>query len=94
MDGNPCNPTGGECCKVCVRVHNNSAFASSGQERLIVNWAKAGMGLSWNYGWLGNNCFAPGLPGSGYVTDAAGSYTVRLVSNRGNIFDSKTLVIR
>ena len=25
---------------------------------------------------------------------AAGSYSVRLVSNRGNIFDSKTLVIR
>jgi len=25
---------------------------------------------------------------------SAGSYTVRLVSNRGNIFDSKTLVIR
>ena len=25
---------------------------------------------------------------------AAGSYTVRLVSNRGNIFDSKTLIIK
>ena len=25
---------------------------------------------------------------------AAGSYTVRLVSNRGNIFDCRTLVIR
>lgn len=50
-----CNPTGGEYCYVCVRVHNKSNFVSSGHEKLIVNWAKAGMGLPWSSGWLGDN---------------------------------------
>ncbi|MBP5395979.1 MAG: T9SS type A sorting domain-containing protein [Bacteroidales bacterium] len=64
-----CNPTGGEYCKVCVRVHNKSNYPSSGNEKLIVNWAKAGLGLSWNYGWIGDNSFFQNTPVSGYVTD-------------------------
>ena len=72
MENNPCNPKGGELCKVCVRIHNGSNSASSGNEKLIVNWAKAGMGLPWDYGWLGNNYFAPGVPCSGFVTNASG----------------------
>ena len=72
LDTNICNPTGGENCYVCVRVYNKSNSASSGYERLIVNWAKAGIGLPWSYGWLGSNFYALGVSGSGYVTDVSG----------------------
>ena len=69
LNNNICNPTGGENCYVCVRIHNKTDCASSGRESLIVNWAKAGLDLSWNHGWIGDNSFSSVLPASGYVTD-------------------------
>jgi len=37
---------------VYVQVHNNSAAASSGTERLRLYWAKASTGLSWPSQWV------------------------------------------
>ena len=72
LDSHVCNPTGGEDCYVCVRVHNNSDYPSSGNEKLIVNWAKAGVGLYWNYSWTGNSCFSNQMPRGGFVTSTDG----------------------
>ena len=72
LDTHVCNPTGGEDCYVCVRVHNNSDYPSSGNEKLIVNWAKAGVGLYWNYSWTGNSCFSNQIPRGGFVTSTDG----------------------
>ena len=72
LDSHVCNPTGGEDCYVCVRVHNNSDYPSSGNEKLIVNWAKAGVGLYWNYSWTGNSYFSNQIPRGGFVTSTDG----------------------
>ena len=72
LDTHVCNPTGGEDCYVCVRVHNNSDYPSSGNEKLIVNWAKAGISLYWDYSWTGNSCFSNQIPRGGFVTSTDG----------------------
>ena len=105
------HPHGNTKYAVRVRIHNRRDVASSGTERLFLNWAKAGFNNQWYEYWTGNNPLPCGAPKGGVIGSAngskvtgetlvntsalaAGSYSVRLVSNRGNIFDSKTLVIR
>ena len=47
------NPVGGGEYFVCVRIHNKSDVPSTGNERLFINWAKAGVNLPWPSGWDG-----------------------------------------
>lgn len=47
------NPIGGRTYNVCVRIHNKSNVPSTGNERLFINWAKAGVNLPWPSGWDG-----------------------------------------
>ncbi|MDY5969319.1 MAG: S8 family serine peptidase [Bacteroidales bacterium] len=69
--GNVCNPHGNTLCYVCVRIWNNSDISSCGDERLFLNWAKAGCDLRWNYNWTGNNYFDCGnSPVKGGVIDS------------------------
>jgi hypothetical protein len=72
LNGNRCNPIGGDSCYVCVRIHNRSPFASLGNEKLIVNWAKAGVSLYWKSSWTGDLHFWNLMPTGGYVTSADG----------------------
>lgn len=51
------NPLGGEFYYVCVRITNRSPIASSGGEKLYVNWAKAGCDLRWSSSWDGSSHF-------------------------------------
>jgi len=48
------NPIGGRTYNVCVRIHNKSNVPSTGNERLFINWAKAGVNLPWPGGWDGS----------------------------------------
>ncbi|MBQ2488350.1 MAG: S8 family serine peptidase, partial [Bacteroidales bacterium] len=72
LKGNVCNPTGDADCYVCVRVRNRSSFASLGNEKLIVNWAKAGVSLYWKGSWTGSLYFWNSMPRGGYVTSTDG----------------------
>ena len=72
LNGNVCNPTGDADCYVCVRVRNRSSFASLGNEKLIVNWAKAGVSLYWKGSWTGSLYFWNSMPRGGYVTSTDG----------------------
>ncbi len=60
-------PYGNGTYKVCVKVHNRSAFPSRGTERLLLNWAKAGVDLVWSDSWSGNSYFACGQPKGGFI---------------------------
>ena len=66
------NPKGGEPCYVCVKIHNASNIPSSGQERLEVNWAKAGCQLCWSEDWDGSSSFECGQPKGGCITPTSG----------------------
>ena len=101
------HPCGNTKYAVCVKIHNRRDMASSGTERLFLNWAKAGFNDSWDEYWTGNNPLPCGAPKGGVIGSkvtgkafvntsslAAGSYTVKLISSGGNIYDNKTLVIR
>ena len=63
-DSTPVNEIyNGRKYKVWVRVHNRDEIASSGTERLFLNWAKAGFNEYWNDNWTKYNpypfpCFA------------------------------------
>ena len=60
-------PYGNGTYKVCVKVHNRSAYPSRGTERLLLNWAKAGVDLVWNNNWSGNTYFTCGQPKGGFI---------------------------
>ncbi len=49
------NPAGNTEYKVCVRIRNKSKHASSGNERLFINWAKAGINDYWYENWTSYN---------------------------------------
>ncbi|KWW28925.1 MAG: protease, partial [bacterium P3] len=69
------NPRGGHTYNVCVRVSNISDVASFGNERLILNWAKAGTGLYWRSSWFGSsvfNCDDGQHPKGGVITPLQG----------------------
>ncbi|GEM_PF-2979465 len=54
MNGNVIdNSHGNTEYKVCVRIHNKSDISSRGEERLFLNWAKAGIDLVWDNNWSG-----------------------------------------
>ena len=38
---------------VCVRIHNRTGHASTGYEKLYLNWVKAGPGSDWSAAWQG-----------------------------------------
>lgn len=61
------NPIGGGNYFVCVRVHNRGESASSGHERLYLNWTKAGVDLRWNESWLGQSYFECGTVKGGFI---------------------------
>lgn len=75
MAGNRVNPYGDDDYNVCVRIHNRSDNASLGNERLLLNWAKAGIDLNWSGSWTGEeffNCNGKQVPKGGYVGDING----------------------
>ena len=75
MAGNRVNPYGDDDYNVCVRIHNRSDNASLGNERLLFNWAKAGIDLNWSGSWTGKeffNCNGKQVPKGGYVGDING----------------------
>ena len=49
------NPTGNTYYNVCVRIHNHSDYPSTGDERLFLNWAKAGINDYWYENWTSYN---------------------------------------
>ena len=49
------NPTGNTYYNVCVRIHNRSDYPSTGDERLFLNWAKAGINDYWYENWTSYN---------------------------------------
>jgi len=72
ISGNICNPPGNTLCYVCVRIWNNSTLYSGAQERLFLNWAKAGCDLRWDWNWSGQNNFpCGGEPFTGGVIGSA-----------------------
>ena len=75
MAGNRGNPYGDDDYNVCVRIHNRSDNASLGNERLLLNWAKAGIDLNWSGSWTGEEffiCKGKKVPKGGYVGDING----------------------
>ena len=75
MAGNRVNPYGDDDYNVCVRIHNRSDNASLGNERLLLNWAKAGIDLNWSGSWTGEEffiCKGKKVPKGGYVGDING----------------------
>jgi hypothetical protein len=68
--GNITQPIGNSLCYICVRVHNRSNKPSNGNERLLLNWAKAGVNLVWNNSWTGNAYFSCGQPKGGFIDSA------------------------
>ena len=70
MDGNKVDPHGDEDYYICVRIHNRSDEASLGNERLLLNWAKAGIDLNWSGSWTGEetfDCKGKQIPKGGYI---------------------------
>lgn len=73
MNGNKINnPYGNAEYKVCVRVHNRSEVSSTGEERLFLNWAKAGIDLVWRDNWTSDNIFDCGAVKGGVIGSANG----------------------
>ena len=63
-------PEGGVLHNVCIRVYNKSFIPSTGTERLIVNWAKAGVNLPWPNAWNGNTSLdCVNVPMGGLIKD-------------------------
>lgn len=65
------NPIGGREYNVCVRIHNNKDIASTGEEILHLNWAKAGIDLRWDNNWDGEHFFDCGeyISKGGIITE-------------------------
>lgn len=52
------NPQGGGRYNVCVKIRNNDVNPSSGTQKLLLNWAKAGVNLPWPSGWDGSTMYS------------------------------------
>ena len=52
------NPQGGERYNVCVKIRNNDVNPSSGTQKLLLNWSKAGVNLPWPSGWDGSTMYS------------------------------------
>ena len=75
------HPHGNTKYAVCVKVHNRRDVASSGTERLFLNWAKAGFNDSWDEYWTGNNPLPCGAPKGGVIGSANGKIIPSIPAN-------------
>ena len=79
LDGNTVNnPVEGGEYKVCVRIHNKSNVPSTGNERLFINWAKAGVNLPWPGGWDGSKTID--CDGEKYMSGSIGNSNGIIIS--------------
>ena len=63
-------PEGGTLHNICVKVYNRNFIPSTGTERLIVNWAKAGVNLPWPNAWNGKTSLdCSDVPMGGLIKD-------------------------
>ncbi len=74
-------PHGNTKYAVCVKIHNRRDVASSGTERLFLNWAKAGFNDSWDEYWTGNNPLPCGAPKGGVIGSANGRIIPSIPAN-------------
>ncbi|MCR5190104.1 MAG: S8 family serine peptidase, partial [Bacteroidales bacterium] len=74
-------PHGNTKYAVCVKTHNRRDVASSGTERLFLNWAKAGFNDSWDEYWTGNNPLPCGAPKGGVIGSANGRIIPSIPAN-------------
>ena len=74
-------PHGNTKYAVCVKIHNRRDVASSGTERLFLNWAKAGFNDSWDEYWTGNNPLPCGAPKGGVIGSANGKIIPSIPAN-------------
>lgn len=85
LDGNVGNPHGNSICNVCVRIWNRNDIASSGKERLFINWAKAGCDLQWDLNWTGGTHFPCGdNPVTGGVVGSANGMLIQSIPAHGS----------
>ena len=75
------HPHGNTKYAVCVKIHNRRDVASSGTERLFLNWAKAGFNDSWDEYWTGNNPLPCGAPKGGVIGSANGKIIPSIPAN-------------
>lgn len=69
------HPHGDTDYKVCVKIHNRKETASSGHEKLRLNWVKAGIGTQWPLDWTGEtmfDCSGTHVPKGGFIGDFNG----------------------
>lgn len=81
------NPVGGNTYTVCVRIHNKTIAPSSGDEKLVLNWVKAGIGTCWYEDWTGQtsfSCNGISVPKGGYIGNMEG-VTIPSVPIHGSI---------
>lgn len=78
LSGTPCATVeSDQAYYVCVRIFNRSSFASTGREKLIINWTKAGINSTWPTSWIGESYFVyenTTTPIGGYLTDEDGVF--------------------
>ena len=66
------HPHGNTKYAVCVKIHNRRDVASSGTEKLFLNWAKAGANDQWYEYWTGDNPLPCCAPKGGVIGSATG----------------------
>ena len=64
-----------------MRIHNRRDVASSGTERLFLNWAKAGANDKWYEYWTGENPLPCGAPKGGVIGSANGKIIPSIPAN-------------
>ena len=75
------HPHGNTKYAVCVKIHNRRDVASSGTERLFLNWAKAGFNDKWDEYWTSNNPLPCGAPKGGVIGSANGKIIPSIPAN-------------
>lgn len=91
------NPHGNVEYQLCVRVYNKKNISSSGNEKLFLNWAKAGVDLRWNNSWMGNtffNCAGENIPKGGYIGNQNGISIPSIPANSSAVVKVTWLVPR
>ena len=66
---------------VRVRIHNRRNVASSGTERLFLNWAKAGFNDEWDEYWTSDHLLSCGAPKGGVIGSANGKIIPSIPAN-------------
>ena len=75
------HPHGNTKYAVCVKIHNHGDVASSGTERIFLNWAKAGFNDEWDEYWTNNNLLPCGAPKGGVIGSANGKVIPSIPAN-------------